>query len=89
MSFRSTNQRILAPAAQSLMIFGIIALCQPWSLFLHQYGVTLTLVGLIAFLVTSKIAPDPEPEEEHSDEDDVLAPDRLNFRGSDKDGGIV
>lgn len=89
MSFRSTNQRILAPAAQSLMIFGIIALCQPWSLFLHQYGVTLTLVGLIAFLVTSKIAPDPEPEEEHSDEDDVLEPDRLNFRGSDKDGGIV
>lgn len=73
MSFRTTNQRILAPAAQSLMIFGIISLCQPWSLFLHQYGVTLTLIGLVAFLVTSKIAPDPEPEEDFVDESlDVL-----------------
>ena len=68
MSFRSTNQRFLAPAAQSLMIFGIVSLCQPWSLLLHQYGVTLTLIGLIAFLVTSKIAPDPEPEESFVDE---------------------
>ena len=63
MSFRELNQRILAPAAQGLMIFGIISLCQPWSLFLHQYGVTLTLVGLIAFMVTSKIAPEPEKDE--------------------------
>jgi hypothetical protein len=68
MSFRSLNQRILAPAAQGLMIFGIISLCQPWSLFLHQYGVTLTLVGLIAFMVTSKIAPDPEKDEGFIDE---------------------
>jgi len=68
MSFRSTNQRILAPAAQGLMIFGIISLCQPWSLILHQYGVTLTLFGLIAFMITSKIAPDPEPEESFVDE---------------------
>jgi hypothetical protein len=63
MSFRSTNQRFLAPAAQSLMIFGIISLCQPWSLLLHQYGVTLTLIGLVTFMITSKIAPDPETDE--------------------------
>lgn len=69
MSFRAINQRFLAPGAQSLMIFGIIALCQPWSLFLHKYGVTLTLVGLVAFLVTSKIAPDPEPEEAYLEDD--------------------
>ena len=50
------------------MIFGIISLCQPWSLFLHKYGVTLTLFGLVAFMITSKIAPDPEPEEEYLDE---------------------
>lgn len=68
MSFRELNQRFLAPAAQGLMIFGIISLCQPWSLFLHQYGVTLTLVGLIAFMVTSKIAPDPEKDEGFIDE---------------------
>lgn len=68
MTFRRLNQKFLAPGAQSLMIFGIISLCQPWSLFLHQNGLMLTLIGLIAFLVTSKIAPEPEVVEE-SDED--------------------
>ncbi len=95
MSFRSVNQRILAPAAQSLMIFGIISLCQPWSLFLHQYGVTLTLIGLVAFLVTSKIAPDPAPEEDFSDDPvDVLElhgehPEDAREKGTYKDGGVV
>jgi len=95
MSFRSTNQRYLAPAAQGLMIFGIISLCQPWNLFLHQYGVTLTLVGLIAFMITSKIAPDPEPEEDFFDESiDVLEINENAHRAARdedgyKDGGIV
>ncbi|MGB7242025.1 MAG: hypothetical protein WBC93_08075 [Sulfitobacter sp.] len=82
MTFRSLNQRFLAPGAQSLMIFGIVALCQPWSLFLHKYGVTLTLVGLIAFLVTSKIAPDPQPSD---DEDDP----ELDETSASKGGGNV
>ena len=60
MSFRSVNQKYLFPASQALMVFGIIALCQPWNLFLHRYGVTMILVGLIAFNVTSKIAPDKQ-----------------------------
>ena len=95
MSFRSVNQRFLAPGAQGLMIFGIVALCQPWSLFLHQYGVTLTLVGLVAFIVTSKIAPDPEPEADLIDESlDVLdinddPADDVRKEGSYKDGGVV
>ncbi|MGJ5619397.1 hypothetical protein [Sulfitobacter sp. MF3-043] len=95
MTFRSLNQRFLAPGAQTLMIFGIVALCQPWSLFLHQYGVTLTLIGLIAFLVTSKIAPDPEAEEDFFDEAaDVLElhgehPEDVQEKGTYKDGGIV
>jgi len=70
MTFRRLNQKYLAPGAQSLMIFGIISLCQPWSLFLHQNGLMLTLIGLIAFIVTSKIAPEPEVVEEN-DEDIV------------------
>lgn len=88
MSFRSTNQRILAPAAQGLMIFGIISLCQPWSLILHQYGVTLTLIGLVAFMVTSKIAPDPEPEADFVDQSlDVLEiNDNATNNGSSKAG---
>ena len=68
MTFRTLNQKFLAPGAQTLMIFGIISLCQPWSLFLHSNGLMLTLTGLIAFLVTSKIAPDPEVIED-ADED--------------------
>ncbi len=62
MTFRQMNQKYFAPGAQALMIFGIIALCQPWNLFLHQYGVTIILVGLVAFMVTSKISPDAEED---------------------------
>ena len=55
MSFRETNQRYLIPAAQTLMVLGIIALCQPWVEVLHRYGLTITLVGLVSFMVTTKI----------------------------------
>ena len=48
---------------QWVMVLGIIALLQPWSLFLHRYGVTIILVGLAAFMVFSHVSS-PEPEEE-------------------------
>ena len=60
MSFRAVNQRWLIPLAQSLMIAGIVALCQPWVEVLHRYGVTIMLVGLVGFMVTTKI-PGPPP----------------------------
>ncbi len=60
MSFRQINQKYLVPAAQWVMILGIAALCQPWSLFFHKYGLTITLVGLVAFLVVMHIAPEEE-----------------------------
>ena len=63
MSFRSINQKYLEPGSQILMVLGIIALCQPWNLFLHRYGVTMILVGLVAFMITGKIAPDPETDQ--------------------------
>ena len=63
MTFRALNQKYLEPGSQYLMIFGIIALCQPWNLFLHRYGLTMTLVGLIAFMVTTKIPRDEQPDE--------------------------
>ncbi|MGR8965044.1 hypothetical protein ACU8MP_29870 (plasmid) [Rhizobium leguminosarum] len=63
MSFRTLNQKYLEPASQYLMILGIIALCQPWNLFLHRYGMTMTLVGLIAFMVTTKIPREAQPDE--------------------------
>ncbi|MBZ9764833.1 hypothetical protein LB553_28790 [Mesorhizobium sp. CA8] len=58
MSFRAINEKYLLPASQILMVLGIVALCQPWSLNLHSYGVTIILAGLIGFNITSKIPPE-------------------------------
>ena len=60
MSFKEISARYLEPASQWIMIAGIIALMQPWVFFLHKYGVTITLVGLVGFIVFSHIKPDPE-----------------------------
>ena len=57
MSFRAINQNYLEPASQWLMVIGIVALCQPWNADLHSYGVTIILIGLIGFNITSKIKP--------------------------------
>ncbi|MCT7377072.1 hypothetical protein [Chelativorans salis] len=68
MSFRRLNQKYLVPGAQTVMILGIIALCQPWNLFLHRYGVTITLIGLVSFIITSHIPPEQEAPEEDAHE---------------------
>lgn len=47
--------RHFEPAAMIVMVLGIIALCQPWSFFLHRYGLTIILVGLVGFLIASHI----------------------------------
>jgi hypothetical protein len=39
--------------AEIVMVLGIVALCQPWSLFLHRYGLTVIIIGLITFLFTN------------------------------------
>jgi hypothetical protein len=62
MSFRAVNEKYLLPASQIVMVLGIIALCQPWSMGLHSYGVTIILIGLIGFNITSKIAPERREE---------------------------
>ena len=63
MSFRTFNQKYLEPGSIVLMVFGIVALCQPWSLFFHRYAVTIILVGLFGFMITSKIPPEAEAEQ--------------------------
>ena len=62
MGFRQVSSKYLEPISQWLMMLGIIALCQPWSMGLHSYGVTIILVGLVGFSVFSKIKPKPEEE---------------------------
>ena len=64
MSFRAINQKYLEPGSQVLMVLGIIALCQPWNLFLHRYGVTIILIGLLTFMFTGWFGkPDGKKEE--------------------------
>ena len=68
MNFRVFNQKFLEPGSMWLMIFGIIFLCQPWVEVLHQYSVTIMLIGLIGFNVAVHVPP---PEKSTIDEDDT------------------
>jgi hypothetical protein len=62
MSFKEMSAGYFEPVSQWLMVFGIIALVQPWDLTLHSYGVTITLIGLIGFSVFSHFKPGPKGE---------------------------
>ncbi len=62
MSFRGLSSKFLEPLSMWTMIFGIVALCQPWSEPLHRYGLTITLVGLVGFSVFSKFKPESNPD---------------------------
>jgi hypothetical protein len=62
MGFKQLSARVLEPLSMWIMVVGIVALCQPWSEFLHRYGVTIILAGLIGFLIFSHIKPGDTPE---------------------------
>jgi len=62
MSFRAINAKYLEPLAQFLMILGIVALCQPWNMLLHRYGLTITLIGLVGFMITTKVPREEKDE---------------------------
>ena len=59
MTFKEMSVKIFEPVSQWTMVLGIVALCQPWIEVLHRYGATIILVGLVGFLVFSKIRPAP------------------------------
>ncbi|MFU0506955.1 hypothetical protein [Pseudaminobacter sp. NGMCC 1.201702] len=63
MSFRAFNRKYLEPGTILMMVFGIAALCQPWNLFLHRYGVTIILIGLVGFMIASKIPPETQADQ--------------------------
>ena len=58
----ATLQRI----AEIVMVLGIVALCQPWNLFLHRYGLTIIIIGLVTFMFTGWFGK-PEGEKESTD----------------------
>ena len=51
----------LQRTAEIVMVLGIIALCQPWSLFLHEYGLMIIIVGLVTFMFTGWFGPKEAP----------------------------
>ncbi|XDA99083.1 hypothetical protein AB1M95_04025 [Sulfitobacter sp. LCG007] len=69
MSFRRMNARWFEPTAQWTMIIGLVLLCQPWVEVLHRYGLTVIILGLVAFIVTSHIAPEVEEDDEEEEEE--------------------
>jgi hypothetical protein len=48
---KSLGPRRLEVIFQWVLVFGIVALVQPWNLWLHRYGVTIILIGLVGFMV--------------------------------------
>jgi hypothetical protein len=48
---RHIGPRRLEAIFQWVMVIGIVALLQPWSFWLHRYGVTVILIGLVGFSV--------------------------------------
>ena len=62
MTFKELSARVLEPLFQWVMVAGIVALCQPWVEVLHRYGATIILVGLIGFLIFTKIRPPAKVE---------------------------
>ena len=64
MTIRQLSARYLEPGSIWLMVLGIVFLCQPWSRFLHVYGLGVTLAGLVGYSIFSKIKPLPEDDQE-------------------------
>jgi hypothetical protein len=62
MTFSKLSAKYLEPASMWLMVLGIVALCQPWNEFLHRYGLTITLVGLVGFSVFSHFKPESKAD---------------------------
>lgn len=57
-------RKYLEPGSMWAMILGIIFLCQPWIQLLHDYSVTLMLIGLIGFNVAAHMSPAPKVDED-------------------------
>jgi hypothetical protein len=64
---REFNQKYFGPGSITLMVAGILFLCQPWNANLHAWSVLVMLIGLIGFNISVHIPP----PEQAVDEDDT------------------
>jgi len=61
--FRELSVKYFEPISMWLIIVGIVGISQPWSEWLHRYGFTITLIGLVGFIFFSHIKPLPGKQE--------------------------
>ncbi len=66
--FRKLSKKIFEPLSIGLIVLGIVALCQPWILYLHRKGFLITGVGLALYIFFSHVKP---PEEKVEAEEDI------------------
>lgn len=66
MLFRRISKKIIEPLSMMIIVIGIIALCQPWVLYLHRKGFLITGIGLAMFIFFSHVKPPVEEEVEES-----------------------
>jgi hypothetical protein len=66
--FRKIVRKVLTPVSMLIIALGIVALCQPWVLFLHRKGFLITAAGLVLFIVFSHFKPPVEKEVEEATE---------------------
>ena len=54
--------------AEIVMVLGIVALCQPWSLFLHRYGLTIIIIGIVDVHVHGLVRPERDIDTDNASE---------------------
>jgi hypothetical protein len=64
--FRKIIKKVLEPVSMLIIALGIIALCQPWVLYLHRKGFLITAAGLVLFIVFAHFKPPVEKEVEEA-----------------------
>lgn len=60
--FKKLSKKLFEPLSMALIALGIIALVQPWSLYLHRRGFLIIGIGLAGFIVFSHVKPPVEEE---------------------------
>jgi hypothetical protein len=62
--FREYSQKYFTPLSLWIMVFGVVALCQPWFEKLHTSSVLIMLGGIICFNIFPNIKPKVKIEED-------------------------
>ena len=55
--FNMLTRKYIESTFMTIMLLGIVALCQPMSFFLYRYGLTILLTGLVGFNIAIHLKP--------------------------------